>query len=69
VTQHFLVASIWRGSLQREAMRLFSNIEQATAYAHELRPVNENDGKYFSSYVRVYEVSSDKPLVQIKKWK
>jgi hypothetical protein len=69
VTQHFLVASIWRGSLQRETMRLLTNIEQATAYSHELKPANENDGKYFSSYVRVYEASSDKPPVQIKKWK
>jgi len=50
-------------------MRTFDLLSDATAYALQLQPAGEDDGGYFSTFVRVYQIFDDKPPVQIKKYR
>jgi len=65
----YLVSSYWRGAINVGQMRTFDLLSDATAYALQLRPAGEDDGGYFSTFVRVYQIFDDKPPVQIKKYR
>jgi hypothetical protein len=68
-SQVYLVSSYWRGSMNIAQMRTFNRLSDATAYALQLRPASDDDGGYFSTFVRVYQTFDDKPPVQIKKYR
>ena len=65
----YLVSAYWRGAMNVGKMRTFDLFTDATAYALQLEPESDDDGGYFSTFVRVYQIFDDKPPVQIKKYR
>ena len=67
MSKQFLVSSYWRGAMNVSNMRVFDDIDQAVKYAHsiDIDPMPNE----FSCFVRVYELFTDKPPTQIKKYK
>ena len=65
----YLVSSYWRGAINVGQMRTFDEFAEACNYALQLKPAGDDDGGYFSTFVRVYQIFDDKPPVQIKKYR
>ena len=66
----WLVSSYWRGSLNIKNLRVFDDYSMAKAYALSLDPPNTEPDQtgYFSTFVRVYQVTANDAPLQIKRY-